>query len=51
MLEPQYFHHLMQKPDSIRKDPDAVKDKRQKEKATTEDAMVGWHHQLDGHEF
>ena len=21
------------------------------EKGTTEDEMVGWHHQLDGHEF
>ena len=35
----------------IRKDPDAGKDLRQKEKGTTEDEMVGWHHQLDGHEF
>ena len=26
------------------KDPDAVKDKRQEEKRTTEDKMVGWHH-------
>ena len=24
---------------------------RQEEKGTTEDAMVGWHHQLEGHEF
>ena len=32
------------------KDPDAGKDWRQEEKAT-EDEMVGWHHQLDGHEF
>ena len=31
-------------------DPDAGKDWRQ-EKGTTEDEMVGWHHQLDGHEF
>ena len=23
----------------------------QEEKVTTEDGMVGWHHQLDGHEF
>ena len=23
----------------------------QKEKRTTEDEMVGWHHQLNGHEF
>ena len=33
------------------KDPDAGKDWRQKEKGTTEDGMVGWHHWLDGHEF
>ena len=33
------------------KDPDAGKDWRQKEKGMTEDEMVGWHHQLDGHEF
>ena len=35
----------------IWKDPAAGKDWRQEEKGTTEDAMVGWHHQLDGHEF
>ena len=33
------------------KDPDAEKDWRQEEKGTTEDVMVGWHHQLKGHEF
>ena len=35
----------------IRKDPDAGKDWRWEEKGTTEDEMVGWHHQLNGHEF
>ena len=35
----------------IRKDPNAGKDWRQEEKGTTEDEMVGWHHQLNGHEF
>ena len=35
----------------IGKDPDAWKDWRQDEKAMTEDEMVGWHHQLNGHEF
>ena len=30
---------------------DAGVDWRQEEKGTTEDEMVGWHHQLDGHEF
>ena len=29
----------------------AGKDWRQEEKGMTEDEMVGWHHQLDGHEF
>ena len=33
------------------KDPDAGKDWRQEEKGTTEYEMVGWNHQLDGHEF
>ena len=28
----------------IRKDPDAGKDWRQKEKGATEDETVGWHH-------
>ena len=32
------------------KDPDAGKDWGQ-EKGMTEDKMVGWHHQLNGHEF
>ena len=32
-------------------DPDAGKDWRQEKKGTTEDEMVGWHHQLDGYEF
>ena len=35
----------------IGKDPDAREDWRRKEKGMTEDEMVGWHHQLDGHEF
>ena len=34
----------------MRKDPDAGKDVGQ-ERGATEDEMVGWHHQLDGHEF
>ena len=35
----------------IRKDPDAGKDWGQEVKGTTEDKMVGWHCQLNGHEF
>ena len=48
-LKLQYFGHLVQRAD-IRKAPDAGKEWRQ-EKGMTEDEMVGWHHQLDEHEF
>ena len=33
------------------KDPDAGKDWGQEEKGATEDEMVGWHQQPNGHEF
>ena len=33
------------------KDPEAGKDWGQEEKGVAEDEMVGWHHQLNGHEF
>ena len=46
---------ILQSPDRksqlIGKDPDVGKDKEQEEKGITEDEMVGWHHQLNGHEF
>ena len=35
----------------IWKDPDAGKDRGQEKKGTTEDEMVGWHHQLNGHDL
>ena len=35
----------------IGKNPDAGKDRRPEKTGTTEDEMVGWHHQLDRHEF
>ena len=35
----------------IGKGPDAGKDRGLEEKGTTEDERVGWHHQLDEHEF
>jgi len=35
----------------IGKDPDAGKNWKQEEKGITEDEMIGWHHQLDEHEF
>ena len=60
-ISPKYsLHGLMLKlklwpPDAKNwvtgKDPDAGKDWRWEEKGVTEDEMVGWHHQLNGHEF
>ena len=46
ILQPPYVKSWL-----IWKDPDAGKDWGQEEKGTTEDEMVGWHHQLSGHEF
>ena len=43
--------HVMQRAESFEKDPDAGKDSGQEEKGMTEDELVGWHHQLNGHEF
>ena len=48
--EAPILFHLMGRTD-IGKDSDAEKDWRQEEKGMTEDEMVGWCHQLDGHEF
>ena len=49
-LKLQYFGHLMQRLDSLEK-TDIAKDWRREEKGMTEDEMVGWHLQHDGHEF
>ena len=49
-LKLQYFGHLMRRTDSLEK-TDAGKDWRRKEKETTEDEMVGWHHRINGREF
>ena len=51
MLKLQYFGHLMSRADSLEKDPDAGKDRRQKENEEAEDEMVRQHHQLNGCEF
>ena len=51
MLKLQYFGHMMQKTDSLEKTLITGKDWRQEEKRATEDEIVRWHHQLDGHEF
>ena len=49
-LKLQYFGHLMRRVE-FGKDSDAGRGWGQEEKGTTEDEMVGWHHQLDGREF
>ena len=49
--EIQYFDHLMQRVDSLGKNPNAGKDWGQEEKVTKQDEMAGWHHQLNGHGF
>ena len=46
MLKLQYFGHLTGRTDSA-----AGKDWGQEEKGMTEDEMVGWHHQFNGHEI
>ena len=50
-IEAPIFWSSDSKSKLTRKDPDAGKDWRQKEKGTTEDEMVGRHHRLNGHKF
>ena len=50
-LKLQHFGHLMQRTDSLEKSLMLGKIGCWEEKGTTEDEMVGWHHQLDGHAF
>ena len=49
-LKLQYFGHLMQRTDSLEKTW-CWERLKVKDKGTTEDEMVGWHHRLDRHEF
>ena len=50
-LKLQYFGYLMRRADSLEKTLMLGKIEGKEEKGTTEDEMVGWHHQLNGHEF
>ena len=50
-LKLQYFGHLMQRADSFEKTLMLGKIEGRSRRGTTEDEMVGWHHQLNGHEF
>ena len=47
-LKLQYFGYLKQRTDSLEKT--AMLGKTEGRRGQTEDEMVGWHHQLDGHE-
>ena len=51
MLKLQYFGHLMQRADLLEKTLMLGKIEGKRRRGMTEDEMVGWHHQLDGHEF
>ena len=50
-LKLQYFGQLMQTTDSLEKTLMLGKIEGKRRRGTTEDEMVGWHHQLNGHEF
>ena len=49
-LKFQYFGHLMGKANLLEKTL-MLGNRDQEEKGMTEDEMVVWHHQLNGHEF
>ena len=51
MLKLQYFGHLMGRADSTEKTLMLGKIEGRKRMGQPEDEIVGWHHQLNGHEF
>ena len=51
MLKLQYFGHLMGRTDSLEKILMLGKIEGGRRRGATEDEMVGWHHQLNGHKF
>ena len=50
-LKLQYFGHLMRRADSFEKTLMLEKIEGRRRRHATEDEMVGWHHQLNGHGF
>jgi len=50
-LKLQYFGHLIRRTNSFEKTLMLGKIEGRRRRGMTEDEMVGWHHQLDGHEF
>ena len=49
-LKLQYFGHLMQRTDLLKKTL-ILGNTEGRRRRGQENKMVGWHHQLDGHEF
>ena len=50
-LKFQHFDHLMQRADSLRKTLMLGKIEGRKRRGRQRNEIVGWHHQLNGHEF
>ena len=50
-LKRQYFGQVMQRADSLEKTLTVRKTEGGRRRGLTEDEMVGWHHQLNGHEL
>ena len=50
-LKLQYFSHLMESTDSLEKTLILGSIQDRGGRGLTEDEMVGWHNQLNGHEF
>ena len=50
-LKLQYFGHQMSRADSFEKTLMLGKIEGRRRRGMIEDDMVGWHHQLSGHEF
>ena len=51
MLKLQYFDHLMRRADSLEKALMQGKIEGRKRRGRLRMRWVGWHHQLNGHEF
>jgi len=50
-LKLQYFGYLLRRADSLEKTLMLGKIEGRRTRGVTEDEIVGWHHQLNGHEF
>ena len=47
----QYFGYMMRRTDSLEKIPMLGKIEGRRRRGQQKGTMVGWHHQLNGHEF